>query len=208
MRKQQPLFRKKVSLIIRISERCIKTQRKRATKCEYILYFDSVVSPMAESPGVAAGGATLSPRPCVRRQLAARPGEGGGPRGSLLSLGGLWAPRQAMGCYGALSWWPQPARGANVKRHRSLYFGPYRRGRWLRRSGGARAGRSRLCSRTCRCSEHCRRPRLGARLPDRGRPGCAHGVWGRGAAEGLSMGAKKSWGWRLVVWIWLLWRSG
>lgn len=36
---------------------------------------------MAESPGVAAGGATLSPRPCVRRQLAARPGEGGGPTG-------------------------------------------------------------------------------------------------------------------------------
>lgn len=31
---------------------------------------------------------------------------------------------------------------------------------------------------------------------------------GRGAAEGLSLVAKKSWEWKFLVWIWLLWRSG
>lgn len=76
------MFRKKVSLIIRISERCIKTQRKRVTKCEYIFYFDSVVSHMAASSGVAAGGG-----PWLRWQLTARPGVGHGPTWQVVSSG-------------------------------------------------------------------------------------------------------------------------
>lgn len=102
MRKRQPLFRKKVSLIIRISERCIETQRKRVTKCEYIFYCDSVVS-----------YGTIPRCGCRRCQLGPVSPDSGS---SQHPWGGPWAATVSCPC--GLN-----QRSSNVHQHHLLYFG-------------------------------------------------------------------------------------
>lgn len=87
MKKQQPLFKKKVSLIIRISEGCIKTPWKRVTKCKCIFYFNSVPFPTQQS--------TLQPWPGAARPWQAGDADTGH---------GLW---HSLGCRRALPWAPQ-----------------------------------------------------------------------------------------------------